>query len=118
MEYEKIANLLGNASNQPSKFRTRNWAETNDKSKGTYTGNDTKFKTAMLKPNVCDYADACILIKGTITITGAGNDTAVRQADERDKGAIFKDCAPFTKCIDRIITQKLIIPKILTLQCR
>ena len=116
MEYQKIANLLGNASNQPSKFRTKNWAETNHKSKGAYTGNDIKFKTTMLKPNVCDYADACIFVKGTITITG--DDTAVRQADERDKGAIFKDCAPFTKCIDRITTQKLIIPKILTLQCR
>ena len=37
-----------------------------------------------------------------ITITGAGNDDAERQADERDKGVTFKNCAPFTKCIGRI----------------
>ena len=44
MEYEKIANLLDSASNQPSKFRTRNWVEINDKSRGTYTSNDVKSK--------------------------------------------------------------------------
>ena len=36
MEYQKIANLLGSASNQPPKLRTRNWAEINDESRGTY----------------------------------------------------------------------------------
>ena len=30
MEYQKIANLLDNTSIQPSKFRTKNWVETND----------------------------------------------------------------------------------------
>ena len=45
MEYQKIANLLDNkvaltASNQPSKFRTRNWVEINDESRGTYTSNE------------------------------------------------------------------------------
>ena len=56
----------------------------------------------MLRSNLCDYADAYILVKGTITITGAGNDDATKQADERDKGVTFKNCAPFTKCISRI----------------
>ena len=47
MEYQKVANLLGNEgllseSNQPSKFRTRNWVEINDESRGTYTSNDIK----------------------------------------------------------------------------
>ena len=89
-------------SNQPYKFRTRNRVEINDESRGTYTSNDIKFKTTMLRSNLCDYADAYILVKGTITITGAGNDDAARQGDERDKGVIFKNCAPFTKCISRI----------------
>ena len=102
MEYQKIANLLDNASNQPSKFRTKNWVEINDESRGTYTSNDIKFKTTMLRSNLCDYADAYILVKGTIRITGAGDDAAARQADERDKGAIFKNCAPLTKCTSRI----------------
>ena len=94
MEYQKIANLLNDASNKPSKFRTRNWVEINDESRGTYTSNDIKFKTAMLGSNLCDYAGAYILVKGTITITGAG--------DERNKGAIFKNCVPFSKYISRI----------------
>ena len=56
----------------------------------------------MLRSNLCDYADAYILVKGTIRITGAGDDAAARQADERDKGAISKNCAPLTKCTSRI----------------
>ena len=102
MEYQKIANLLDNTSNQPSKFKTRNWVEINDESRGTYTGNSIKFKTTMLRSNLCDYADAYILVNGTITITGARDDTAARQADERDKGVTFKNCAPFVKCISII----------------
>ena len=58
MEYQKIANLLDNASNQPSKFRTKNWVEINDESRATHTGNGIKFKTTMLKSNLCDYVDA------------------------------------------------------------
>ena len=98
----KIENLLDNASYQPSKFRTRNWIEINDKSRGTYTGNSIKFKTTMLRSNLCDYADAYILVNGRITITGAGADAAARQADEINKGVTFKNCVPFTKCICRI----------------
>ena len=102
MEYQKIANLLDNASNEPSKFRTRNQVKINDESREAYYDDDIKFKTTMLRSNLCDYADAYIPVKGTITIIGAGNDDAARQADERDKGVIFKNCAPFTKCISRI----------------
>ena len=49
-----------------------------------------------------DYSDAYILISGTITITGAGNDDEVRRLNERNKGVIFKKCAPFTDCISQI----------------
>ena len=94
--------MLDSALNQPSKIRTRNWVEVNDESRGTYTSNDIKFKTTMLRPNLCDYADAYIPVKGTITITGEGNDDAAKRLDERNKGVIFKNCAPFTKCISRI----------------
>ena len=52
----------------------------------------------MLKSSLCDYSDAYILVKVKITITGAGADAAARQADERDKGVSFKNCAPFTSC--------------------
>ena len=103
MEYQKIANLIDDTSNQPSKFRTKNWVEINDESRGTYSVNSQiKFKTTMLKSSLCGYSDAYILVKGTITITGAGADAAARQADERDKGVAFKNCAPFTNCISEI----------------
>ena len=102
MEYQKIANLLNNELEQPSKFRTINWVEINNESRGNYANGGIKFKTTMLRSNLCDYADSYILVKGTITITGAGDDADARQADEREKGLTFKNCAPFTKCISRI----------------
>ena len=39
MEYQKVANLSNNASNQPSKFRAKNWVQINDESRGTYSVN-------------------------------------------------------------------------------
>ena len=102
MEYQKIANLLNDESDQPSKFRTRNWIEINDESRGNYANGNIKFKAKMLRSNLCDYADSYILVKGTITITGAGANAYAGQADESDKGVTFKNCAPFTKCISRI----------------
>ena len=101
MEYQKIANLLESTSHNLSKFRTRNWVEINDDSRGTYTNANIKFKSTMLKSNLCDYADAYIFVKGRITISGAGDDATARQLDERNKGVTFKNCAPFTKCITR-----------------
>ena len=87
-------------SNQPSKFKTKNWVELNDASRNVHNHNSQiKFKTTMLKSSLCDYSDAHIFVKGTITITGAGDDAATRQADERDKEAAFKNCALFTNCI-------------------
>ena len=104
MEYQKIASLIDdNTLNQPSKFRTRNWVEINDESRGAYNVNSQiKFKTTMLKSSLCNYSDAYILVKGTITITGRGADAAARQADERDNGVSFKNCAPFINCISEI----------------
>ena len=48
MKYQKIANLIDGASNQSSKFRTKNWVEINDESRGTYNDNSQiKFKTIL-----------------------------------------------------------------------
>ena len=104
MKYQKIANLLDDAlSNQPSKFKTKNWVEINDEPGGTYSVNSQiKFETTMLKSSLFDYSDAYIFVRGKITITGAGDNAAARQADERDKGVAFKNCAPFTNCISEI----------------
>ena len=58
---------------------------------GTYNVcSQIKFKTTMLKSSPCDYSDAYILVKEKLTIAGTENDAATRQADERDKGVVFK----------------------------
>ena len=101
MEYQKIANLIDDTSNQPSKLRTKNWVEINDESRGAYNVNSQiKFKTTMLKSSLCDYSDAYILVKGTISVnsTAAQGDTA----NNNNKKVIFKNCAPFTNCISEI----------------
>ena len=85
--------MIDGASNEPSKFRANNWFEINDESRGTYKVNSQiKFKTTMLR--FSDYSDAYILVKGKITITGAGGDEAGMQADERNKAVAFNNCAP------------------------
>ena len=61
----------------------------------------------MLKSSLCDYNDAYILVKTTITITDAGADPAARQADERNKGIIFKNCAPFINCKTEIYNKEI-----------
>ena len=69
MEYQKIRNFLDNAPNQPAKFRTKNWVEINDKSRGKYENdNQIRPKTSMLRSSLCDYSDAYILVSGTTTI--------------------------------------------------
>ena len=101
MEYQKIANLIDDTSNQPSKFRTKNWVEINDESRGTYNVNSQiKFKTTMLKSSLCDYSDAYILVKGTISVTNTA--AAGAAVNNINKKVIFKNCAPFTNCISEI----------------
>ena len=81
--------------NQLSKFRTKNWIEINYQSRGNHTTNSKiRFKNIMLKSNLCDYSDAYIPVKGRLTVTGVRADAAARQADERNKGVIFKNCDP------------------------
>ena len=102
MEYQKTANLIDNDTlNQPFKFRTRNWVEINDESRGAYNVNSQiKFKITMLKSSLCNKSDAYILVKGTISV----NNTAAQgaAADNNNKRVIFKNCAPFTNCISEI----------------
>ena len=56
----------------------------------------------MLMSRLCDYSDAYILVSGPIAITGAGDNDAARPLDERNKGGISKNCAPFTDYISEI----------------
>ena len=53
----------------------------------------------MLRLSLCDYSNAYLLLSGTLTIAGARNYDAVKRLDEKNKGIIFKNCAPSTDCI-------------------
>ena len=56
----------------------------------------------MLKSSLCDYSDAYVLVSGTVTIDGAGDDDNAKWLDERNKRLIFKNCAPLTDYITEI----------------
>ena len=95
MEYQKEINFLGNTSNKSCKFRTKNWIEINDDSRGTYSTNrQIKVKTSMLKSNLCAYNDAYILVKLTISL--ANTAAAGAGAINIDKKVISKNDTPFT----------------------
>ena len=105
MEYDKINNLLlseDNESEQLSKFVTREYVRVNSLS-NTYNENKSiRFKTPMLRSNLCDYSDAYILVKGTITVTAPGvnnNENSIR--DKRDRPVILKNNAPFVSRMTR-----------------
>ena len=75
MEYQKIINLLENRSNQPSKFRIKNWVEINDDAPRVYNNNSQiKFKNSMLKSTLCYYSYACLIIEGTISSKAQAGD--------------------------------------------
>ena len=69
MEYQKIKNLLDNTPDQPTKFKTKNSAEINYDSRGTYNANSqNNCKTSLLRSSLYVYSDAYILESGTITV--------------------------------------------------
>ena len=85
MEYQKIANLSNDESRKPSKRRTRNWVEINDEARSPYSPNkQIRFKTSMLRSNLCDYSDAYILVRGNITVNNtAGGAAAANNTNEK-----------------------------------
>ena len=106
MEYDKINNLFlseDNESEKLSKFVTREYVRINSLS-NTYNENKSiRFKTPMLRSNLCHYSDAYILVKGTITVTAPGaNNGANNIRDKRNRPVILKNNAPFASCITRI----------------
>ena len=88
--------MLENTPNQPTKFRTKNWVEIDDDARRMYNTNiQIKFKTSMLRSSLCDYSDAYILVKRTISITALAEDNL----NNANKKAAYKNFAPFTDCI-------------------
>ena len=101
MENQKTINLLDKDDTNSKQFATKKWYIINDENNTNYgvnkdTGADNpetiKHDTRVLKPNLCDYAEAYILVDGTIraVAANAAGATAVKLA--------LKNCAPFTKC--------------------
>ena len=97
MENQKIINLLDKIDTDSKHFATKTWYIINDENNTNYgvnkdTGADNpdtiKYDTRVLKPNLCDYAEAYILINGTIRAAAADANTRLA----------LKNCAPFTKC--------------------
>ena len=97
MENQKIINLLDKIDTDSKYFATKKWYIINDENNTNYevdkdTGANNpdtiKYDTRVLKPNLCDYAEAYILVDGTIRGTGGNNNTRLA----------LKNCAPFTKC--------------------
>ena len=97
MENQKIINLLEKIDTDSKHFATKKWYIINDENNTNYgvnkdTGEDNpdtiKCDTRVLKPNLCDYAEAYILIDGTIRAAAADPNTRLA----------LKNCAPFTKC--------------------
>ena len=85
MEYQKIVHLLDDTTNQPSKkLRTRNWVEINDESKVKHDNSNIRFKTSMIRSNLCHYNNACILVKENIAVPNtAAVDAAVNNINKK-----------------------------------
>ena len=96
MEYQKITNLLGNTLDKVPRFITKKWIEVHDQSGETdNTNKQIRFKASILRSDSCDYNDAYIVVKGTITVTDPN-------AVAYDKKLAFKNNAPFIGCISKI----------------
>ena len=88
MESQKIKNLLDHKDETYSKYQTKTWYFINDRNNGQYDGNKPiKIDTEIVKPFLCDYVDAYILVTGDITVVGGDANTK----------AVFKNCHPFSK---------------------
>ena len=80
-------------------MKTKNWVKINDESQGIYNkDNQLGFKTSMLRSSLCNYSNAYILVKTTITVA----EVAAAAPNNANKKVILENCAPFTNCISRI----------------
>ena len=97
MEFNKINNLLGPAHDQLPRFITKKWIEVQSQSGSTYnTSKPIRFKTSMLRSDLCDCSDAYVWVKGKITVTNP-NDNA-----NFNNELTLKNIAPFISCISKI----------------
>ena len=80
MEFNKINNLLGSAHDEVPRFITKKWIEVQSQSGSTYNASKPiRFKTSMLRSDLCDYSDAYVWVKGTITVTASNNNAILTE---------------------------------------
>ena len=99
MEFQKIVNFLDTTPNEKNlpKFTTKKWIQVYDQSERNYNPNkEIRTTISMLRSDLCDYSDAYIVLKGTITAEGDNN------ANKPNKNLAFKNNAPFINCISEI----------------
>ena len=97
MEFNKINNLLDPAHDKVPRFITKKWIEVQSQSGSTYnTSKPIRFKTSMLRSDLCDYSDAYVWIKGTITVTKPNNSVNF------GRRLTLQNNAPFISCISKI----------------
>ena len=98
MEYQKITNLLGNIPVKVPRFITKKWIQVHDQSGETYnTNKQIRFKTSMVRSDLCYFNDAYIVVKGTVTVSADE-----RERDEMNRQVILKNNPPFISCISKI----------------
>ena len=103
MEYQKITNLLGIKPDDVPRFITKKWIEVHDQSGNAEDrykpSKQIRFKTSMLRSDLCDLTDACIIVTGTITLTKTNRRGII---DIRNRFLAFKNNAPLTNCVSKI----------------
>ena len=98
MEYKEIRNLLDNIPDKIPRFITKKWIEVHDQSGETYnTNKQIRFKTSMLRSDLCDFSDAYVVVKGIVTVSADERDR-----DEMNRQVILKNNAPFISWISKI----------------
>ena len=104
MEYDKINNLLDSESENLSKFVTRQYVKVNSLSNMYNENKSIRFKTPMLRSDLCVYSDAYKLVKGTITVNGVVNGVE-NEIARRNRQLILKNNAPFVSCMTKITNE-------------
>ena len=99
MEYQKITNLLDTTSDNVPRFITKKSVEVHDQSGSAEDrhkpSKQIRFKTSILRSDLCDFSDAYIVAKGNIIVINP-------EKGNRNKSITFKNSALFINCISKI----------------
>ena len=98
MEYQKITKMLGTTLDEVLRLITKKWVKVHDQSGSAddryKPSKQIRFKTSLLRLDLCDYSDAYVVVKEKITVTRPGSIMY-------DKKLTIENNAPFTSCISK-----------------